>query len=130
MEHLRSRKWVVPVSIVGGIALGAAAVVGVRAAQGPSAAERATHAYGQEYTDVGKCLHGTPYDPANGAFINVNHDPRSGEDILSDVPLAANAYGPSVLFLDVHQGEQFTPGDHNTAAFLLKAACPDISQGS
>jgi len=128
MERFRDKKWTLPVTLLGGIGIGAGAVLGVQATEGPSKAAQTIHAYEQYYTDSGRCLHDTPYDPAREAFIDVHYDSQSREDILSDVPLAANAYRPSVLFFAVNRYNEFSPGDQPTEAFLGKLLCPELPQ--
>lgn len=127
MELLKSNKLRVPLAILGGIAIGAG---GTYATQDPKATGRLAHAFEQKYTDTGKCLHGTPFDPAKGAFIDVHRDPKSNEDILRTTPLDANYEQPAVLSFSVHPHERFLSADQLTLAFVGNLACPDASAGS
>lgn len=128
MEHLRSKKWALPAAVLGGIAIGASAVLVGQAAGGPSAASRTIHAFEHTYTDPGRCLHDTPYDPAKDAIIEVRHDKPSGDVILIDMPHAANSYRPSVLSLAVNRYDEFSAADMSTEAFLGKLPCPELPQ--
>lgn len=74
-----------------------------------------------QYTGTGKCLEKSPYNPDNGAFVDVRK--IGGEKIIAVTPVAANAEKLSVLFLTVNKGGGFSPGDHNSAAFLMDSNC-------
>jgi len=126
MENLRNKRWGVPVSVIGGFALGVAVTLGVQAAQGPSEAERAEHAYERLYTDPGRCLSGTPYDPAQGAFIGATYDSRNGEEIVKDLPFDADEYKPSVLSFTVTSSNEVRPSDQQTEAFLDAHCAPQV----
>lgn len=131
MERLRNKRWALPIAVLSSAAIGAGAgasvVLGVRAAEGPSSASRAIHAFERIYTDPGKCLHDTSYDPAKGAFIDLRHDPQSGEEIL-DIPHAPNSYTPSLLSLAVNRYVEFHPADQPTEALLVERSCPVLPQ--
>ena len=89
--------------------------------------------YDNAYTGHGKCLDGTPYDLANGAVMNVNHLGKSGQEIVSILPQAANSYTPSVLFFtdgEVNGQTKLAAADHQTQAFLIVSHCPDQPSGS
>lgn len=129
MERIREKGWALPVAALGGLAIGL--VVGFTSAEASNRnAEDAMHAFERTYTDAGKCLHNTPYDPAKGALLNVNHDTQSNQDVMSALPLAANSQNPSVLFFAIQPDGQLTPGDHNTAGLLEQAARPNQPHGS
>ena len=125
MERSRSTRWLLPIAALGGVAIG---ILGAEVTEGSISADQALHAFEHTYTDPGRCLHDTPYDPAKGAFIDVRHDKQSNAEILSDLPHAANFYKPSVLFMVVNRYTEFQPADHITAAFLGKALCPELPQ--
>jgi len=128
MERLKNKKLTLPVAALGGVAIGVGVVLGVQVAERSDSTGKAVHAFEQTYTYPGKCLHDTPYDPATGAFIDLRYDPQSGEEILSDMPHAANSYEPSVLLLAVNQWDEFRPADQTTEAFLGKVLCPVLPQ--
>ena len=65
--------------------------------------------------------------------MNVNKNAKSGQDIVSILPQAANAYTPSVLFFtegEVNGHTQLAAADHQTQAFLIASHCPDQPNGS
>lgn len=79
------------------------------------------------YTDDGKCLDGTDFDPAKGAHV-VSED---GEVYV--IPKRPNFVDPSVLVLSV-EGHglgrpTFTPADYPSAGLLFERHCPGASDG-
>ncbi len=88
--------------------------------------------YDEAYTGKGKCLDETPYDLANGAIMNVNKNTKSGQEIVSILPQAANSYTPSVLFFTerIVKGEtELVASDHQTQALLIDSHCPNQPSG-
>lgn len=77
--------------------------------------------YQATYTDPGKCLHGTPFDPVRGAVV---HEYVAGKvPIFIVIPRAANTYKPSVLLFAVHRepfSSSLTPADNVTEDALYK----------
>ena len=73
-----------------------------------------------EFTDKGKCLHDTPYDPSNGAQSLTRHFDEV--DSLTIIPDFANSPTPPVLYLSV-EGGQIHPRDHQTESILVKSGC-------
>ena len=82
--------------------------------------------YEKHFTDKGDCLDGTPYDPSNGAVMNVNKE--HGQDILSVLPQAANSYTPSVLLFTAKDGH-INFADHQTGGFLVESGCIAANSG-
>lgn len=76
--------------------------------------------YATEFTDKGKCLHDTPYDPSNGAQSLTR--PFDEADSLTIIPDFANSPIPPVLYLSV-EGDQIRPRDHQTESILVKSGC-------
>lgn len=109
---------VFPVSIA---LIGGAVLVAKDLKSKPSAEKVFTH----DYTDTGKCLADTPYDPSNGAQL-LERD-FAEADRLTVVPEAANSYTPSVLSL-VTQGNRIYPFDEQTKSFLVKSGCIDTTR--
>ncbi|MDL2341969.1 MAG: hypothetical protein QFB87_02745 [Patescibacteria group bacterium] len=78
--------------------------------------------YMNEFTEHGKCLDNTPYDPDKGASLTVDNH------ILTVLPRAANSYTPSVLqFVVGHNDIHFS--DHQTGTLLVDAGCIDANSG-
>jgi len=85
--------------------------------------------YENGFTDDGKCLDQTPYDPSEGAMVNLNHSNKADADILSVVPLQANFLTPAVLFFTV-DGGQINFADYRTGGLLVDRQCIDANSGS
>ena len=131
MERINNDKFLLSATAISCVALGVLATLGVQGVSGPSNADKSIAAFESKFTDKGKCLHGTQFDPAGGANISVHTDRASGEDILSVVPEAANFSKPPVLFLN-HDAVKmtFVFADTATAAYLEITGCPDLPNGS
>lgn len=85
--------------------------------------------FDEQYTETGRCLHDTPYDPDNGAIINVNLDKSSQQQTLSVLPVDANSHSPAVLFFTVENGRLGTFADHQTGALLVRDQCINANSG-
>lgn len=88
-------------------------------------------AFGAKYTERGKCLDETPYDPENGAVITVGN--AESTDVLAVIPRDANSYNPAVLFFSIDSNglsaPALAPADYATGSFLRTVECPDTSDG-
>lgn len=88
--------------------------------------------YETKFTDAGKCLENTPYDPDAGAMVHT--DTIDGVNIISVVPKSANSYTPSALFLTIKEHGVFKQpdlqfADAATGSVLDGANCPDQPNG-
>ena len=129
MEFIRNRRWTLPVSILGGLALGAGLTLGVQSIEGGNKDQNYTQVYERTYTGTGDCMKNTPFDPTDGAFMNLNYDSKAHEEVLSVMPAAANSYRPSVLFF-LAANNRLSPADHYTAGFLEQSHCQGLPNGS
>lgn len=88
-------------------------------------------AFGAKYTERGKCLDETPYDPENGAVITVGN--AESTNVLAVIPRDANSYNPAVLFFSIDSNglsaPALAPADYATGSFLHTVECPDTSDG-
>lgn len=133
MESSGNREWRPPVNwqlpvgaLIGGIlSVGIYSVV--HSAEDYGKLRNYTHTYEKTFTDPDECLHNTPYDPANKAFVNLNTSDHQA--ILSVMPQAANFYNPSVLSFTVGH-DKLTPADHITAGFLERSHCQGLPSGT
>jgi hypothetical protein len=76
------------------------------------------------YTQKGGCLDQTPFDPDEGAIINVYE--IEDQQILSTTPKAANSYDPSVLFFTVGNSKLFSRPDFHFADNYTGKAVTDF----
>ena len=130
MERIDNDKFLLPATTISCVAIGVLATLGVQGVSGPSNADKTITAFESQFTDKGKCLHGTQFDPAGGAYISVHADRAGGEDILNVVPETANISKPPVLFLTRDAVRMtFVIVDTTTAAYLEIAGCPDLPNG-
>ena len=112
--------------LLGSIAIGTVAVFAISEYVQAHPAPRIQ--FENEFTGKGDCLDGTPFDPDEGATLNVNKN-RGGQDIISVLPRDANSYSPSVLFFTADDGH-INFADKQTGTFLVDAGCIDIHSGS
>ena len=101
----------------------------------PSASTKALHAFEAGYTQANHCLHGTPYDPDNGAYLDAYQDPESGREIITDEPKgsALQPNQPSDLSFIFYLGENPFPADQGTLVFLAPGGgigCKDLPIGN
>lgn len=106
-----------------GIALaGVAVVAGVDVYNDPSTA------YQRIFTNEGKCLSGTRFDPDKEAAISTDQDHPD----MTVIPVDANDLAPAVLSFNVDESgffrrPTFSPADSQTAELLAQKHCPDAT---
>jgi len=88
--------------------------------------------YISNFTDGGKCLAGTLYDPARGAHLTVGN--TNGTEVLADIPEDANFQSPAALFFNVINDGELNPpklafADPATAAYANLKECPGQPSG-
>ncbi len=124
MESLKN-KWSLPLSILGGVALGAGVTLGVQSLENSTLKSQYEHVYESDFA----CLKNTPFDSADGALISINYLRQANEDLVSVTPIHANYYKPSVLFF-VAGNDKLYPADHFTASFLVQSHCQNVPNGT
>lgn len=119
LENQQKRHWA---SVMALSVLATGSIIGTSIALEGNAAQKYRSLYEQNYTEPNGCLNGTVFDPNTGAFVNLDHDSTSGEDVMSVLPRDANSITPSVLFF-LAVNNKLLPADYTTADYLDRSHC-------